>query len=67
MSGCPGSRSLLLESTTSGSWRASSVRWGSRAGVGCTKGTGPASQGMLREVFVELCEMLVPKWARKDM
>ena len=28
---------------------------------------GPPPQGMVKEVFVELCELLAPKWARKDM
>ena len=31
------------------------------------EGEGPPPQGMVWEVFVELCELLAPKWARKDM
>jgi hypothetical protein len=36
---------------------------GLEGGGGWHEGEGPAPrQGMLREVFVELCELLVPKW-----
>ncbi len=31
------------------------------------EGEGPRPQGMVKEVFVELCELLAPKWARKDV
>ncbi len=34
---------------------------------GVHEGEGPPPQGMVKEVFVELCELLAPKWARKDM
>jgi hypothetical protein len=41
---------------------------GLEGGGGWHEGEGPApQQGMLKKVFVELCEMLVPKWARADM
>jgi hypothetical protein len=30
-------------------------------------GEGPPPQGMLKEVLIELCEMLVPKWDRKNV
>ena len=36
-------------------------------GGGVHEGEGPSPQGMVKEVFVELCELLAPKWARKDM
>jgi hypothetical protein len=36
-------------------------------GGGVHEGGGPPPQGMLREVFVELCEMLVPKWDRANV
>jgi hypothetical protein len=26
-----------------------------------------APQGMVREVFIELCELIVPKWDRKNV
>jgi hypothetical protein len=28
---------------------------------------GMKNQGMLKKVFVELCEMLVPKWGRANV
>ena len=31
------------------------------------EGEGPRPHGMVKEVFVELCELLAPTWARKDM
>jgi hypothetical protein len=31
------------------------------------EGEGPPPQGMLKEVSVELCEMLVPKWDRANV
>jgi hypothetical protein len=41
---------------------------GLEGGGGWHEGEGPAPQdGMLREVFVELCELLVPKWDRANV
>jgi hypothetical protein len=41
---------------------------GLEAGGGWHEGEGPAPQeGMLREVLVELCELLVPKWERANV
>jgi hypothetical protein len=41
---------------------------GLEGGGGWHEGEGPApQQGMLREVFVELCELLVPKWDRANV
>ncbi len=40
---------------------------GLEGGGGMHEGEGPRPQGMVKEVFVELCELLAPKWARKDM
>jgi hypothetical protein len=41
---------------------------GLEGGGGWHEGEGPApQQGMLKEVFVELCELLVPKWDRANV
>ncbi len=40
---------------------------GLEGGGGVHEGEGPPPQGMVWEVFVELCELLAPKWARKDV
>ncbi len=40
---------------------------GLEGGGGWREGEGSPPQGMVWEVFVELCELLAPKWARKDM
>ena len=41
---------------------------GLEGGGGWYEGEGPApEEGMVKEVFVEFCEMLVPKWARREM
>jgi uncharacterized protein len=40
---------------------------GLEGGGGVHEGEGPAPQGMLKEVFIELCEMLVPKWDRANV
>jgi hypothetical protein len=41
---------------------------GLEGGGGVHEGEGAAPQeGMVKEVFVELCEMLTPTWARADM
>ncbi len=40
---------------------------GVEGGGGVHEGEGPRPHGMVKEVFVELCELLAPTWARKDM
>ena len=40
---------------------------GLEGGGGVHDGEGPPPQGMLKELFVELSEMLVPKWDRKNV
>jgi hypothetical protein len=40
---------------------------GLEGGGGVHEGEGPPPQGMLKEVFVELCEMLVPKWDQANV
>jgi len=40
---------------------------GLEGGGGWHEDEGPPPQGMVKDVFVELCELLAPKWARKDM
>ena len=41
---------------------------GLEGGGGWYEGEGPApEEGMVKDVFMEVCELLVPKWARDEV